>query len=223
MRYVDLTHDIHEQIPGWPGQHPFAREVLEKEPANIQSYSMGGGCGTHMDAPSHFPGGEMGIADLPLERLIGPGCVIAISDEPNSELLPSHIEAFEKAYGKIPEGAIVLVHSGWCKRWNDIEAYQNLDADGFPQCPHVSLEAAELLLERKVSGLGIDSLGPDNRPPYPVHQLLLPAGKFFVENLTGLDQLPPIGAAIFALPLKVRGGSEAGTRCIALVPESETP
>lgn len=40
-----------------------------------------------------------------------------------------------------------------------------------------------------------------------------------LENLTNLDRLPPRGATVIALPMKVKGGSGGPTRAIALLPQ----
>ena len=38
------------------------------------------------------------------------------------------------------------------------------------------------------------------------------------ENLAALDRLPPVGATIFALPMKIRGGSCGPLPIFALLP-----
>jgi kynurenine formamidase len=38
-----------------------------------------------------------------------------------------------------------------------------------------------------------------------------------LENLNALEKLPPVGAYIVALPMKIKGGSGAPLRAIAIV------
>lgn len=81
-------------------------------------------------------------------------------------------------------------------------------------------EAAHFLLSRKIVGLGIDTLSPD-RPDngYPVHAALLGAGKYIIENIANADSLPSVGSFILALPIKIKEGTEAPIRLIALIDE----
>ncbi len=87
--------------------------------------------------------------------------------------------------------------------------------------PGYSLEAARLLLERKVSGLGIDTLSVDYGPSkdFEVHRLTLPAGLYHVENLADLSALPEAGAFLIAAPIKLEGGSGGACRVIAILPQ----
>ncbi len=87
--------------------------------------------------------------------------------------------------------------------------------------PGYSLEAAKLLLARKVSGLGIDTLSVDYGPSknYEVHQLALPAGLYHLENLADLSALPEAGAFLIAAPIKLEGGSGGACRVFAVLPQ----
>lgn len=86
------------------------------------------------------------------------------------------------------------------------------------QFPSVSKEAAQLLVERNIKGLGIDTLGPDTAESgYPVHQVILGQGKYLVENVANADLLPPVGSTILVAPLYILGGTEAPIRLIGFV------
>jgi kynurenine formamidase len=50
-----------------------------------------------------------------------------------------------------------------------------------------------------------------------VHKQLLGAGKYILENVTNLEGLPAKGSFILALPLKIKGGTEAPVRLIGLI------
>jgi kynurenine formamidase len=43
------------------------------------------------------------------------------------------------------------------------------------------------------------------------------AGRYGLQCLANLDQLPPTGAVVIAAPLKIRNGSGSPLRAIALV------
>ena len=54
-------------------------------------------------------------------------------------------------------------------------------------------------------------------PPYPAHTLFHGAGRYGLQCLQNLDQLPPTGTVIVAAPLKIEGGSGSPLRVLALV------
>jgi kynurenine formamidase len=92
--------------------------------------------------------------------------------------------------------------------------------------PGFGAEAARLLVdERSVAGLGIDSPSVDYGPSadFQVHRIGAAKNVFNLENLTGLDRLPATGAYLFALPMKIEGGSGGPVRAVAVVPKPTVP
>ena len=66
--------------------------------------------------------------------------------------------------------------------------------------PSVSASVADLLISRNVVGIGIDTLGPDlPSSGFPVHQAILGAGKYIVENIANLEKMPRTGAYVMIL------------------------
>ena len=136
------------------------------------------------------------------------------------------IERFEAANGKISAGAWVLMRTDWSKRWSankDAEAFQNFDASG-QHTPGPNTEAVRFMVEQRgVLGFGSEAIGTDSGqgyhllPPYPCHSLMHGAGRYGLQCLTNLDQLPPTGALIFSAPLKIEQGSGSPLRVLALV------
>jgi kynurenine formamidase len=51
-----------------------------------------------------------------------------------------------------------------------------------------------------------------------VHRIAASSNVPGLENLTNLDHLPPTGAIVIALPIKIEGGSGGPVRVVALVP-----
>jgi kynurenine formamidase len=80
-----------------------------------------------------------------------------------------------------------------------------------------------LVAERDLLGFGTESIGTDAgqayhlRPPYPCHYYMHGAGRYGLQCLTNLDQLPPTGAVVVAAPLKIRNGSGSPLRALALM------
>ncbi len=220
-RFVDLTHPLDEEVPTWTGSCGFRHEIKMDydEGLRVMTYKMHAGVGTHMDAPSHFFREGKNIGDLPLEQLITPLFHIncAHNQDPNFLLTVEQILAFEKKHRKILSGSSVVLSTGWAKKWKDVQAYRNPDAQGKMHFPGFHKEAAALLVERAVAGIGIDTLSPDgSNEGFPVHEHILGAGKYILENLTNLQQVPETGAFLIALPIKVRIGAEACVRAISV-------
>ena len=50
-----------------------------------------------------------------------------------------------------------------------------------------------------------------------MHQAILDAGKYLVENVANSVELPPQGSFSLALPLRIEGATEAPMRLIGLI------
>ena len=180
---------------------------------------MNAGTGTHLDAPSHFIPGAKNIADIPLEELIAPIFLIDVSHKAHADYYISakDIAEYENEFGKIQAKSIVIGRTGWERFWHDPKQYRNPDKDGQMHFPGFAPDAAECLLARDINGLGIDTLSPDCLDlSFPVHYLILGAGKYIAENLANCQNLPPIGAYGIFLPIKTAQGTEGAMRAIAL-------
>ena len=231
-RLIDLTHPLDENTFHWPGDRAFhRREEAFGRPAGywyaLGSFEASEHAGTHMDSPIHFGEGQATIDEVPLDRLISPAVVIDISkpcgENRDYELSRSDLERWEAAHERIRPGALVLARSGWADRWCDPRRYLGTaalhDASTF-HFPGIDPEAAHLFVERGVNGVGIDTASLDHGPSttFRTHQILNRAGIYGLENLANLDLLPASGATVVALPLRIRNGSGAPARVIAILP-----
>lgn len=222
IQLIDLTYALNENIPHFTGECGFYNHIeidyskdKEKIQFRINKLELYAGAGTHMDAPMHCYPGATSIADLKLEDLIVPCVVIDIPKNVADDysLSIKDIENFEKQNLKIPFGTFVIIRTGWGKYWHDPKKFRN---DLI--FPTISAEATQLLLDRGIVGLGVDTLSPDNPAQgFPVHRLILGNGKYLIENIANAEQLPITGAYICALPLKIENGTEAPIRLIAFV------
>ncbi|MDX1648425.1 MAG: cyclase family protein [Myxococcota bacterium] len=232
---VDLTHTYDEDTVYWPTS-PSAFELTVLADGATEGgyhYRANRLCtpehgGTHLDAPSHFAKEGLDAAGVPLRDLIGPAVVLDVTDEaakdPDYRLTVERVEAFEARHGRIPRGAIVALRTGWSARWPDAAAYLGDDTPGDASSlhfPSYGAEAARLLVEaRGVAVLGVDTASIDRgaSEDFLVHRVAAAADVPGLENLTRLDRLPPVGAWIVALPMKIAGGSGGPARVVALVP-----
>lgn len=233
-RVVDLTHTLDAKSLYWPtSPTKFSLERLAFGPTpggyfySAYAFSAPEHGGTHLDAPIHFHQGGVTADAIDLRRLIAGAVVIDIREQAAANadyrLTVADVEAFERAYGRIGEGTIVLLRTGWSSRWPDAKRYLGDDTPGDASklhFPSFGVEAAQLLVEgRKVAVLGADvaSIDYGQSSDFMVHRVAAAAGVPGLENLTNLDQLPPTGAVIIALPMKIGGGSGGPTRVVALV------
>jgi kynurenine formamidase len=230
-RYIDLTHSFDEKTIYWPTGIPFQLEEVHKgmtskgfwyESNNIRAAEHGG---THLDAPAHFAKGKWHVEDIPLNHLIGPGILIDVTDnslgDPDYQVTRNDLLKWEKTHGRIPTESIVLIMTGWEKFWSNKKNYLGTDQPGDTQnlhFPGLSQEAALFLAkERNIFAFGLDtaSLDPGQSKNFPAHQVFGEANIPGFENLSNLDQLPPKGFRVIALPMKIGGGSGAPLRIIA--------
>ena len=226
---VDLTYSISDKVVPWPGDEStfevLPRATVKNEGYFTRGFSMLEHFGTHLDAPIHFPPGKRPVDQIPPEKLFGPAVVIDVSDEveknPDYRLTSERISAWEKEHGHIPQGAIVLLRTGWDKRWPDAARYRNQDTKGVMHFPGYLPDAVAKLILRKVSGLGIDTLSVDYGPSktYQVHRLSHGAGLYHLENLANLGRLPEAGAFLVVAPIKLEGCSGGPVRVFAILPE----
>ena len=220
-KLIDLTHDINPSVPSWTGSCGFTYEIKMDydQGVRVMAYKCHAGVGTHIDAPSHFIPGGANVADIPLEDLMAPACIIDVSTRcgPDLRITPGDLAAFEREYGTIPKGSFVIGNTGWAQYWTQSEKYRNADVSGQMHFPTFELKTAQILMERGIKGLGIDTLTPEIEKGFPIHHLVLGAGKYIVENLANLDQLPPVGATVLILPIKVTEGTESPVRAIAMI------
>ena len=182
--------------------------------------------GTHIDAPIHFAEQGWTLGEVPVDRLIGPGVVIdgsaAAARDPDYRLTAEDVLAWEQTHGEVPAGAIVLLRTGWSSRWPVTLDYLGDDTPGDASnlhFPAYGAEAARLLIEqRRVAALGVDTASIDHGPSadFIVHRIAAAANVVGLENLTNLDQVPPVGAWVVALPMNIAEGSGGPVRVVAL-------
>jgi kynurenine formamidase len=236
-QWVDLTHDLAEDSVFWPTADGFRHRTASYGPTpggwfyssyDIQLSEHGG---THLDAPIHFAEGRQTADQIPLDRLIGQAAVIDVSVKSAANryylFTVEDVTEWERLNGRLPDGAIVLFHTGYGRFWPDRKAYMGTDERG-PEAvaklhfPGLSGDLARFLAnERKVAAVGLDtpSLDHGQSKDFVAHRILLERNIPGFENVANLNRLPPKGALIVALPVKIRGGSGGPLRIVARLPD----
>lgn len=238
-KWVDLSHDFSSETIYWPTGEGFKLEtVFEGMTEKGYFYDAKKYCseehgGTHIDAPVHFAEGRQTVDEIPLDRLTGAAVVIDVSERalknPDYEVSVADITGWEEVNGKIPDGTIVLFNTGYGRYWPERAKYMGTDKRG-PEAvkdlrfPGLGPEAAKWLVDnRGVKAVGIDTASIDHGQSklFETHRTLSKNNVPAFENVANLDQVPAKDALVFALPMKIKGGSGGPLRIIALVPENQ--
>ena len=232
---IDLTHAFEEATIYWPTETGFRLEraawgVTERGyfyASNRLATPEHGG--THIDAPIHFFEGRATVDEIPVERLIGPGVVVdvtaACAEDRDYRVSVSDFEAWEADHGRLPDGAIVLLRTGFGAFWPDRVRYMGTDARGAEAVaelhfPGLDPAAARwLAAERSIGAIGLDTPSIDHGPSelFASHVALFEHDIPALENVANLERLPPLGFTVIALPMKIKGGSGGPTRIVAVL------
>jgi kynurenine formamidase len=170
----------------------------------------------------------MSVDEIPLDQLVGDAAVIDVSTKvasaPDYQVTVAELQAWEQAHGPVT-GLIVLIRTDYSKRWPDAERYLGTAERGEAAVaklhfPGIHPDAARWLAEKHVKAVGIDTASIDygQSQRFDTHQVLYDRNIPGLENLTNLSEVPASGATVIALPMKIKGGSGAPLRAIAMLP-----
>ena len=235
-RWVDLTHPFSEETIYWPTANGFAKETVFEGKTeggyyySAFNYRAAEHGGTHLDAPVHFAEGRRAADQIPLEQLIGPAVVIDVSPKAGGDrdyqITPDDVRTWEAEHGEVPGGAIVLFNTGSAQFWPDRIKYMGTDERGAGAVaklhfPGIHPDTARFLAEeRGIRAVGLDTPSIDHgqSKDFMTHRVLAERDIPGLENVANLDGLPPTGATVVALPMKIEGGSGGPLRIVAFVP-----
>jgi kynurenine formamidase len=236
-KLLDMTYPYEESTIYWPTAKPFE---LKKVSWGISEggwwyasneFSASEHGGTHADAPIHFAQNGRTMDQVPLAEWIGAAVKIDVTAkcEKNRDYLLSvdDIKDWEKKYGKIPDGAWVIMSTGIdTKYYPDKKKVLGTDKKGTEALPELSFpgfspESVEFLIkERNIRGIAIDTPSIDcgKSKDFKVHQILCGAGRLALENIAHLDKLPTSGAMLYVIPMLIKEGTGAPARVFAILP-----
>lgn len=180
--------------------------------------------GTHFDAPLHYNKNGWAIHEVPLDRMCGEGVVVSI---PKGELEEIGPEDFEKATPKIQKGDIVVVNTGWHKKYcGPMDDYEKACYYA-KNNPGVTKEGADWLIKKGIKTLLVDYIGVDHVKytergdnTMPVHRNLLANNIPMVQILDGqIDEVTGKRCLIVCAPVNLVGGDAFPVRVLAIVQE----
>ena len=236
-QWVDLSYDLSAETIYWPTAEPFKLDTVAAGMTEKgYYYSAYQFCaaehgGTHIDAPIHFAEGRKTVDQLPLTQLIAPAVKIDVSQKAAADrdyqIRVEDFIAWETRNGKIPDGSIVLLQTGYGQHWPDRVKYLGTalrGPEGVAQLhfPGLHPEAASWLVNnRKINAVGLDTASIDygQSQNFESHVTLMGHNIPAFENVANLDKVPAIGAQVMALPIKIKGGSGGPLRIVAFLPE----
>ncbi len=207
MRTYDITLTITPQMIVWPGDPSVniqrISSIAAGDNANVSQIAMSCHTGTHVDAPDHFLNNGKTVDGLSLDLLVGRAYVLYLPEVDT-------ITAATLIDADIPPRTRRLLfktrNSDYWSKGNNHDFHTDFVG--------LSVDAAELLVDRNVRLVGIDYL---SIAPYkmsaPVHTILLNAGVVVIEGLD-LSQVSQGRYTLHCLPLKLGGADGAPTRCI---------
>ena len=206
MRTYDVTLTITPQMIVWPGDPPVIMEhtssIASGDTANVSQISMSCHTGTHVDAPDHFLNNGKTVENLSLDLLVGRAYVL---DLPDVNLITASILMDADIPPRTRRLLFKTKNSDlWAKGNREFQA----DFVG------LSVDAAELLVDRNVKLVGVDYLSvAPFKMGKPVHTILLNAGVVVIEGLD-LSNVSQGRYTLHCLPLKLGGADGAPTRAI---------
>lgn len=218
---VDLSHTIREGLITLPEVPPPVITSLLSRQESTQRYAAGttfaldsislpGNSGTYLDTPFHRYEDGSDLAAVELDSVVDlPAEVFHLTDA-IERAIPASV-----FYDRDVRGKAVLLHTGWDRHFGTPQ-YQN-------QAPFLRADGAQYLAAQGVRLVGIDSINIDDIAAAaggerPAHSVLIAAGIYIVEHLTGLNALPPTDLAFTAVPLKVAHFGTFPVRAFAKVP-----
>jgi kynurenine formamidase len=227
IQVVDLTYPLTPEFPLFPVYDPV--RVAEKfrfatDGFSVNSWAFDEHSGTHVDAPAHF-GGQATVELIAPAELLLPAVVLDIADrvagDHDAMVLADDVLDWERRHGPLPERCALLARTGWAARVHDPAAYLNADEGGTMHAPGFSSELTDFLKHERpgVRAIGLDTASLDigASSDFPAHASWLPSGRYGIENLANLDQLPPSGAVLIVGAPSLAGGSGGPSRILALL------
>jgi kynurenine formamidase len=225
-KYIDLTHTIMPSIPVWAGFGP-STFMPAKDPGTGEPYTWAESgfeatayllqtdqLGTQLDPPAHWAPEYAAIDELPPTFAVRP-LVPQVERDFNYALQVSDILRWEKRYGRIPEGSVVMVRSDWSNRWPDPGLAT------LTEFPGVSLDALKFLhLQRHILFHGHEPLDTDSTPTLEGESWLMHNGFAQAEGVANLDKVPPTGCLVEMGFPKFGGGLGGYARFVAVCPRT---
>lgn len=244
LQFVELSHVWGHGAPSYPGRGDvkMVRGVKHAQHGVLAwRINTNMHTGTHMNAPIHLIQRGADLAEIPVDRFFGNGVILDIPKKSYEVITAEDLKA---ATPKVQKGDIVVIVTGWHKKYSDALEY-------FGEAPGLSKDAAEWLVEMECKMVAIDtpkidhplatSLGPHRGGPTMkrlaaeyqaatgkdpkvehgewnvAHKTLLAAGIPTIEQVGGdVDLVKGKRATLAATPWRFAHGDACPVRFVAM-------
>ena len=227
-KFVDLTHAFGPDTPVWsgfsqakmtPAADPQTHEAytIPKDGFHTTLYEMVGQYGTHVDPPAHFAENGVTMDKIPLKQMILPLVVFDatpfLAKDPNHAFSLDDLRAWERRHGRVPKGSFAALRTDMSKDWDNPEKFKR------SPFPAWSLATIKTLVEQRgVTAIGHESLDTDITDKMESETYVLQKGRYQIEVMANLDQVPAKGALIVVTWPKVKDGLGFPARAFAILP-----
>lgn len=224
MKMIDLSTELRDGMPKPPSapavemryllMHSAEEEASKGFTNKMEQFTITTHVATHIDAPSHFSMKGKNIDEYPVDFFyMVPTLMLNIERNIYGEITKSDIVEAEEKYGKIQPKDLVILNTGsFCR-------YEHED---YSKSPYLTEDGAQYLADRQVSMVAIDSFTVDDprKKEKPAHVVFLCRYEIpVIECVMNLDQVPEHRFKSICMPLKVKDGSGAYTRMVAVLDE----
>lgn len=174
VRILDLSQNFSVDSPSFAFyEGPTVKWVkrMAFEGVNAQFLSTTNHIATHLDSPYHFYDPGPDIAGIPIETLVGPACIVDLSQFGIGDYQiygPEHFEAWEKKTGiTIERGDILIIHTGYHHYYNeDWYKVHNQEKPDLPRLflkhPGPQARFCQWILDRGIRWLAVDCIAADH-------------------------------------------------------------
>lgn len=209
---IDLSQELYHNCPVLPEFEPPKLEYVlvgARDGWTLEKITMNLHTGTHMDAPAHLGDFSLTLDRIPVERFQGKALYVPLAGKRAGEAITAG--DLQPYADRMDDETVMLLYTGWGEKrgWSKQWVYGS---------PYLSNEAARLLVEQGVRGVGIDhfSIGGTGGENEETHRILLGASIWVAEGLQLDDAALNEGSwHVMAMPVKIRDSSGAPARVVA--------
>ena len=227
----DLSHPLDSDATVYPGDPAVELDPVATHAADgyrVTEVRLGSHSGTHIDAPNHTePDGrtidEFDVGEFTFDAFLVDCAGTEAREAIELDDLPDGLRGDPDEKNDSTNDEMLIFRTGWDVHWG---------TDRYFDHPYLSREVASWCAERGYH-VGLDALSPDPSPSekevdatagadstaepdgVPAHRELLGSGRFVLENLTGLADLPD-GFELRTYPLPLAESDGSPVRAVAI-------
>lgn len=206
MKFYDLSHQLNNQSPVYPGIQPpefISAADIETHGYRETHFRFHSHLGTHIDAPAHMIESGNTLDQLPIDSFCGNA--IIIKTEPEKLI---SVEVLKGAEKEIENAEFVLFQTGWSKFWGSPDYFGNF--------PVLTPDALEYLLRFNLKGIGFDyiSADPIDSKEYLNHYAILGKNLIIIENLVFPEGFSENAGEFSCFPLPYENADGSPVRAV---------